>query len=220
MLAPASEWQLHTRLSDERERQRSIAPLPHRIFTVLCPVSYRTALFGILIIECMILLIITILTIMNSILTIHLWIEDEKKSTSTANTYRTILLIILWIVHIFAIWQIRHTIRMWNSARRLDIYLAIACAETSLLNGYLWMFAFTAHGQFVFVPFYAIIVNCLFRCTLMAIVIAIRWNISEISTNRDDDTTTQVWTENIVVVSDMDDLIDETIIQPPPTLSI
>ena len=85
-----------------------------------------------------------------------MWRDELTSATSTANTYRTVLLLVMCIAHAIAIWQLRYTIRWWNSARRLDIYLAVACMETALLNGYLWMFAFTAHGEFVFVPFYAI----------------------------------------------------------------
>jgi hypothetical protein len=207
---------MHSRLENDRQMKRP-PPLSHRIFVTLCVISYRTALFIIFAVEILVTLLLLFVTIVHGLFaTFHDYGYNDRQ---TSNAYRTVLLICLSVGQIWAVYQLRQALKLWDGPSRLTPYIAVATMETAVLNGYLWTMSFGFHNEFVMMPFYAFTINTLFRGMLVSIVIAVRWNMRELSCGRgpDDDQGSDTWSQQ-VAIPDNADLIqpeDDLIMDQP-----
>nr|CTP80822.1 Bm2097 [Brugia malayi] len=61
------------------------------------------------------------------------------------------------------------------------MYIAVATIEMAFLNGYMWIAAVNHSWGLNYQPFLVIFVNTFIRGIMIAIVIAIRWNMAEMS---------------------------------------
>lgn len=84
------------------------------------------------------------------------------------------------------------------------MYIAVATMETAFLNGYMWVAAVSHSWGLNYEPFLVIFVNTFIRGTMIAIVVAIRWSMAEMS----HPTRTRDATEIYDATADLDNDVD------------
>ncbi|VDM13358.1 unnamed protein product [Wuchereria bancrofti] len=171
-----TDWTSHTSL-----RQTTIpklAPISHHIFTSFLNISYRTALFIIFIAEIFIGIILFFLFVGN---VFYIRLANNSANIAAAGNFRTILFLSLLTFHILSLIELRWALKKWDHSSRLTMYIAVATMEMAFLNGYMWIAAVNHSWGLNYQPFLVIFVNTFIRGIMIAIVIAIRWNIAEMS---------------------------------------
>ncbi|VDN55484.1 unnamed protein product [Dracunculus medinensis] len=212
MLDATSDWKSH--ISIRQINVTRIPPLSHRIYTSLTKISYRTVLFAIFIVEMVIGITILILFFRQVffdlldllyVLVNALYAQLHSSiNTGSANSYRTILLLVFSTFHILAMFEMKWALQKWDHSSRLNLYIAVATMEMAFLNGYMWMFAVDHSWGLLFSPFMVIVVNTITRGVMIAIVVGIRWNIAEKSYP----TRTRDVTEIYDATADLDNYVD------------
>ncbi|VDM37911.1 unnamed protein product [Toxocara canis] len=175
VLDATADWNWHASL--RQPTTLKTAPLSHRIFTSLTSISYRTVLFGIFIVEIFVGITLLVLFFTNAVVA---QLQSHGESGS-ANNYRTVMFLIFLTFHILSLFEIRWALKRWDHSSRLNMYIGVATMEIAFLNGYMWMFALDHSWGPNFIPFLVIFVNTAVRGTILAIVIAIRWSMAELS---------------------------------------
>lgn len=175
VLDATADWNSRTSLRPTATSRSP--PLSHKIFTSLTKISYRTALFGIFVIEIFIAITLLVLFFTNAVLALL----QSHGDNGSANNYRTIMFLVFVTFHALSLFEIRWALKRWDHSSRLNLYIGVVTMEMAFLNGYMWMFALDHSWELNFVPFLVIFVNTLVRGTMLAIVVAIRWNMAELS---------------------------------------
>lgn len=172
-----ADWTSHTSLRQTTNPKS--APISHHLFTSFLNISYRTVLFVIFIAEIFIGIILFFLFIGN-VFYIRL-ATNSANITAAAGNFRTILFLTLLTFHILSLIELRWALKKWDHSSRLTMYIAVATIEMAFLNGYMWIAAVNHSWGLNYQPFLVIFVNTFIRGIMIAIVIAIRWNMAEMS---------------------------------------
>lgn len=174
LLEPTADWNAHNSLRQTATPRPP--PISHRIFSSLTKISYRSVLFVIFIVEIFIGIMILILFFTNAIVA-----NLSNSGSGSANNYRTLMLLTFATFHVLALFEIRWTLQRWDRSSRLNMYIGVATMEMAFLNGYMWMFALDHSWGLVYSPFLVIFTNTAVRGTMIAIVVAIRWSMTEMA---------------------------------------
>lgn len=222
IISPALDWLMHSRLESERQMRRP-PPLSHRLFTAMCVVSYRTALFIIFVLEIIISFGLLAITAVHTLFVTYAEFSYGMGHRRAGNWYRTILLISLSIGQVYAVYQLRQALKLWDGPWRLTPYIAMATLQIAFLNGYIWTVTFGYHNEFVMTLVYVVLINTVFRGILVSIVIAVRWNMRELTCRKggpsDDDQMSDTWSQQ-VAFPDNTDLIpaDDDLVMDHPRI--
>ncbi|VDN24623.1 unnamed protein product [Gongylonema pulchrum] len=160
------------------------APISHRLFTSFTKISYRPVLFVIFVTELFIGVILLFLFVGNALYTRFIGSNEQ----AAAGNFRTILFVGLITFHILS----------------LNVYIAVATMEMALLNGYMWIAAVSHSWGLNYQPFLVIFVNTVIRGTMIAIAVAARWSMAEMS----HPTRTRDATEIYDATADLDNDVD------------
>ncbi|VDN01900.1 unnamed protein product [Thelazia callipaeda] len=193
-----ADWISHTSLRQAVSPKP--APISHRIFITLFSISYRTALRGIFLIEVLIGVILFFLFIGN---TFYIRFVGDANA-AVAGNFRTILFLGLITFHILSLIEMRWTLKRWDHSSRLTLCIAVTTMEMAFLNGYMWVAAVNHSWGLNYQPFLVIFVNTIIRGVLLSILIAVRWNITEMS----HPTRTRDATEIYDATADLDNDVD------------
>ncbi|VDK87671.1 unnamed protein product [Litomosoides sigmodontis] len=153
-------------------------PISHHICTSFFNFSYRTALFVIFLAEILIGIILFFLFFGN---VFYIRFASNSANIAAAGNFRTILFLVLLTFHILSLIELRWTLKRWDHSSRLTMYIAVATTEMAFLNGYMWVAAVNHSWGLNYQPFLVIFFNTFLRGIMIAVVIAIRWNITEMS---------------------------------------
>ncbi|CAI4231675.1 unnamed protein product [Auanema sp. JU1783] len=171
LLKSTTDWMQHTSVNNTRPREHSLA---YGLFNSLSHISYKTLLLLLFIFETFVALVLILMFFLNSLSFLGF------SSSTSANHYRSLMLFVLVLSHLYSLYEIRSSQRNWDSPERLSIYIAVATMECAMLNGYMWMFT-TDHswgidGQ----PLLLIFLNTVLRGAFIIMAIAIRAHMTEL----------------------------------------
>ncbi|KAM3720146.1 Sodium- and chloride-dependent GABA transporter [Dirofilaria immitis] len=172
-----TDWISHTSL--RQTTNPKLAPISHRIFTSFFKISYRTTLYFIFIIEIFIGIVLFFLFIGN-VFYIRL-ANNNNTNMAAAGNFRTVLFLGLLTFHILSLIELRWALKRWDHSSRLTLYIAVATIEMAFLNGYMFVAGVNHSWGLDYQPFLVIFINTIIRGIMIAIVIAIRWNMMEMS---------------------------------------
>uniref|UniRef100_A0A1I7VEE7 Transmembrane protein n=1 Tax=Loa loa TaxID=7209 RepID=A0A1I7VEE7_LOALO len=171
-----TDWISHT--SIRQTTSPKSPPISHHIFTSFLNISYRSVLYVIFITEIFIGIILLFLFIGN---VFYVRFANNSTNMAAAGNFRTILFLGLLTFHILSLIELRWALKRWDHSSRLILYIAVATMEMAILNGYMWITAVNHSWGLNYQPFLVIFVNTIIRGIMIAIVIAIRWNMAEMS---------------------------------------
>ncbi|KAL3993666.1 putative integral membrane protein [Acanthocheilonema viteae] len=171
-----TDWISHTSLRQTTSPKP--APISHHIFTSFFNISYRTALYIIFVAEIFIGIIVFFFFIGNIF---YVRLINNTANVAAAGNFRTILFLGLLTFHILSLIELRWTLKRWDHSSRLTMYIAVATVEMAFLNGYMWVAAVNHSWGLNYQPFLVILINTFIRGSMIAIVIAVRWNMAEMS---------------------------------------
>ncbi|CAI5442067.1 unnamed protein product [Caenorhabditis angaria] len=161
----------HASVNMSKPRPHSLA---YGIFNTFFGAKYNTILAMLLIFETFLGIGLVSLFFLNSLSMIGL------NSTQIANDYRSCMLLIFVVLHIFAMFQMRQSQQgISTDPNKISIYIAIATIEMSMLNGYLWMFSSDHAWGIDTFPLIAIAANLWIRGTCILSAIAVRAHMIE-----------------------------------------
>ncbi|CAG9538285.1 unnamed protein product [Cercopithifilaria johnstoni] len=171
-----TDWISHASLSQTTSPKP--APISHHIFTSFFNISYRTALYVIFLVEIFIGIILLFLFIGN---VFYVRLASNSANMAAAGNFRTVLFLGLLTFHILSLIELRWALKRWDHSSRLTMYISVATIEMAFLNGYMWIAAVNHSWGLNYQPLLVIFVNTFIRGVMIAIVIAIRWNMAEMS---------------------------------------
>uniref|UniRef100_A0A0R3RK17 Transmembrane protein n=1 Tax=Elaeophora elaphi TaxID=1147741 RepID=A0A0R3RK17_9BILA len=169
-------WISHTSLRQTTSPKP--APISHHIFTSFFNISHRTALYVIFVAEIFVGVILFFLFVGN---VFYIRLVANSVSMAAAGNFRTVLFLGLLTFHILSLIELRWALKRWDHSSRLTMYIAVATIEMAFLNGYMWVAAVNHSWGLNYQPFLVIFVNTFIRGVMIAIVVAIRWNMAEMS---------------------------------------
>ncbi|CAD6196632.1 unnamed protein product [Caenorhabditis auriculariae] len=170
-IKPTADWMSHVSVSVTRPKPHSLA---YGIYNSLLKVSYPTVLFLLFLFETFIGFTLVVLFFLNSLPLIGL-------TPTVPNNYRSCMLLVFVILHIIALFEMRRSQQNTEEPSRLSLYIGVATLEMAMLNGYMWMFASDHAWGLDWMPFVLILCNTWIRGTCIAIAIAVRANMIELT---------------------------------------
>lgn len=175
---PSPEWMSHASVNPNKPRVHSLAyGLMNRL--LFRKISYRTAVFCLFILETFLGMILVILfflnTLSNSSHPKYADIPPEFYVSSGSNEYRSVMLLIFVILHVWSLFEMR---RCQQNAQidgeKLSFYIGVVTMEMAMMNGYMWMYAEDHYWGVDWPPIFIIICNTSIRGSCILIAIAIR----------------------------------------------
>lgn len=166
-LKPSPEWMAHAAVNPNKPRAHSLAySIMNRL--IFRRMSYKTAIFSLFLFETFIGILLVVFFFLNSS---NLWVS----STRVANQYRSVLLLIFVVCHIWTLFEMRKCQQYSQiEGERLSFYIGLATMETAMLNAYMWMYAGDHTGGIDVPPLLIIMCNTWIRGCCIVTAIAIR----------------------------------------------
>ncbi|KAF1768022.1 hypothetical protein GCK72_007983 [Caenorhabditis remanei] len=170
---PSPDWMSHASVNPNKPRVHSLAYgiLSRLVFK---KISYKTGMFSLWLFESFIGILLVVLFFLNTVM-ISTGLHESGYPGNVANEYRSAMLLILVLLHIWALVDMRKAQQYAQiDGERLNFYIAVATMEMAMLNGYMWMYAEDHDFGTDLPPLLFLLGNTVIRGSCILLAIAIR----------------------------------------------